>query len=125
MEEISCSHCGKYFTPDHRHQNPTHCGEAGCQRARKALWQREKMRHDPVYKADQRRCGEDWRKSHPGYWKEYRESHPGYASRNRDLQRVRNRKRHTSTAVVQAAPGMGVITKMDALKVNMYQITGC
>jgi hypothetical protein len=150
MEEVSCCHCGKYFVPDRRQKNPTHCKRAICQRARKALWQREKMRLDPVYKADQRRCGDEWRKSHSGYWKEYRDSHPEQASRNRDLQMLRNRKRRKM--VVQAVQRMGVIAKMDALKssgsssrglfsgqfwlvpviakmdaskVNMYQITGC
>ena len=152
MEEVSCCHCGKFFIPDLRQKNPTHCKEAVCQRARKALWQREKLRHDPVYKADHKRCGEEWRKSHPGYWKQYRDTHPEQASRNRDLQMLRNRKRRKRTAVVQAGQGMKeiakmdalkssgssgqrlfsgqfwlvpVIAKMDALKVNMYQLTGC
>jgi hypothetical protein len=152
MEEVSCCHCGRFFIPDGRQKNPTRCKRAICQRARKALWQREKMRLDPVYKADQRRCGDEWRKSHPGYWKEYRDSHPEQASRNRDLQLLRNRKRRKRTAVVQAVQGMGMIAKMDSLKspvssgrglfsgqfwlvlviakmdaskVNMYVITGC
>jgi hypothetical protein len=156
MEEVSCCHCGKFYIPDPRQKNPTHCREAACQRARKAAWQRRQMRVDPVYKADQKRCQEEWSKSHPGYWKEYREKHPEQVDHNRDLQMVRDRKRRKRVVQTCLSPdretgasmlakmdalkspgssGKGmfsgqfwlvpVLAKMDALKVNMYMITGC
>jgi len=73
MEEVSCCHCGGYFTPDPRQKNPRHCRKLECQRARKAAWQREKIRGDPDYRANQKRCWQDWRKEHPDYWKAYRQ----------------------------------------------------
>ena len=45
------------------------------------------------------------------YWKRYRETHPEQAERNRDLQKVRNKRRHSRSVVKMAA---SVIAKMDA-----------
>jgi hypothetical protein len=152
MEEVSCCHCGAYFTPDPRQKNPRYCRKVVCQRARKAAWQREKIRGDPDYRANQKRCWQDWCNAHPDYWKEYRQKHPDQARRNRDLQRVRNvrcrsRGRGDPTelkgsmiAKMDASKPLEtsgratfsgqfwlvpVIAKMDALKVNIYGIPSC
>jgi hypothetical protein len=149
MEEVSCCHCGRYFIPDPRQKHPRYCGKPACQRARKAAWQRDKIRGDPDYRANQKRCQQDWCKAHPDYWKGYRQRHPGQARRNQDLQRVRNTRRRsrgrgdpTGTkasmiAKMDASNPFGasgrmafsgqfwlvpVIAKMDALKVNIYGI---
>ena len=149
MEEVSCCHCGGYFLPDPRQKNPRYCRKLECQRARKAAWQRETIRGDPDYRANQKRCRQDWCKAHPDYWKEYRQKHPDQARRNRDLQRVRNvryrnRRRDdppgmkdSMIAKMDASEHFGtpsrasfsgqfwlvpVIAKMDALKVNIYGI---
>jgi hypothetical protein len=150
MEEVSCCRCGGYFPPDPRQKNPRYCRKLGCQRARKAAWQRAKIRADPDYQADQKRCWQDWCKVHPAYWKEYRQQHPDQARRNRDLQRMRNTRRRSRgrddppgmkgsmIAKMDASAYLGtssratfsgqfwlvpVIAKMDALKVNIYGIT--
>jgi hypothetical protein len=150
MEEVSCCHCGGYFIPDPRQKHPRYCGKPVCQRARKAAWQREKIRGDPDYRANQKRCRQDWCKAHPDYWKGYRRQHPDQARRNQDLQRVRNRRRRsrghgnpmgtkgTLIAKMDASKPFGtsgratfsgqfwlvpVIAKMDALKVNIYGIS--
>ena len=149
MEEVSCCHCGGYFVPDPRQKHPRYCGEPVCQRARKAAWQREKIRGDPDYRADQKRCWQDWCKAHPGYWKEYRQQHPDQARRNLDLQKVRNVRwrsrglgdptgmQGSLIAKMDASKPFGtsgraafsgqfwlvpVIAKMDALKVSIYGI---
>ena len=151
MEEVSCCHCGGYFPPDPRQKNPRYCRKLECRRARKAAWQRAKIRADPDYRANQKRCWQDWCKAHPAYWKEYRQQHPDQARRNRDLQRVRNvrcrsRGRGDATgmkgsmiAKMDSSKCLGtsgsatfsgqfwlvpVIAKMDALKVNIYGIPG-
>lgn len=120
MEEVSCCHCGEYFIPDPRQKNPRYCSKADCQRARKAAWQRGKMRNDPDYKADQKRCQKDWCRAHPDYWEEYRKQHPDQAKRNLDLQRVRNRKRKGRDRRACFLPDRRVsasmIAKMDASK---------
>jgi hypothetical protein len=90
---IRCAHCRRSFHPDPRVKNPRFCGSAVCQRARKTLWQRQKMSTDPDYKENQRACQREWQKHHPHYWRTYRARHPGYCQRNRLLQRLRDRKR--------------------------------
>ena len=122
MEEVSCCHCGGYFIPDPRQKHPRYCGKPVCQRARKAAWQREKIRGDPDYRANQKRCQQDWCKAHPDYWNEYRQKHPDQARRNRDLQRVRNTRRCSRGCGGSTRPladlGMkgSMIAKMDASK---------
>jgi len=111
MEKIPCGQCGRYFIPNPRQKNPRYCSEKACQRARKAAWQREKMVSDPVYRANQKQSQSDWQSRNAGYWKRYRAAHPAQAERNRDLQKIRNKRRH-SCGVVKMDPL--VIAKMDA-----------
>lgn len=111
MEKIPCCHCGRYFIPDPRQKNPRYCREKACQRARKAAWQREKMESDPAYRANQKQSQADWQSRNADYWKRYRATHPEQAERNRDLQKVRNKRRHSQGGVKMDAL---VIAKMDA-----------
>ena len=53
------------------------------------------------------------------YWKRYRETHPEQPERTRDLQKVRNKRRHSRSAVKMDA---STIAKMDAIKVIMHPI---
>ena len=98
----------------------SYCGLAGCQRVRKAAWKRERMAVDADYRANQKRCVEQWRRDHPGYWSQYREAHPTKAERNRQLQSVRNRRRRSvSATAMDAGFGTGadpLIAKVDAFE---------
>ncbi|MDD3816356.1 MAG: hypothetical protein PHZ02_17130 [Desulfocapsaceae bacterium] len=144
--EILCVYCGDLFEASPRHKNQIACKKPACQRARKAEWQRRKMRTDPVYSAYQKISQKEWARTHPGYWKTYRKNHPEKADRNRVLQAVRNRKARTKNAHVKmetpliakmdASKGDGfqplgqfwlipVIAKMDALKVNIVKVPLC
>jgi len=115
--------------------------------------ERAKIRADPDYRANQKRCWQDWCKAHPDYWKAYRQKHADQTRRNRDLQRVRNARcrsrgrgdpqsmKGSMIAKMDASEHLGtpgratysgqfwlvpVIAKMDALKVNIYGIpTSC
>jgi hypothetical protein len=111
MEKIPCCHCGRYFPPNPRQKNQCYCSEKACQRARKAVWQREKMVCDPAYRANQKQSQADWQSRNADYWKRYRTAHPEQADRNRDLQKVRNKRRHSRGVVKMNA---SVIAKMDA-----------
>lgn len=111
MEKIPCCHCGRYFPPSPRQKNHLYCREKVCQQARKAAWQRKKMVSDPAYRANQKQSQADWQGRNADYWKRYRAAHPKQADRNRDLQKVRNKRRH-SRDVVKIDPL--VIAKMDA-----------
>lgn len=87
-----CIHCGDEFNPNPKVKNQEYCSKQGCQRARRARWQREKMKGDPDYQEDKRRNEREWHKKHPGYYKEWRAGHPEYVERNRSLQQIRNTK---------------------------------
>jgi hypothetical protein len=146
MEKPFCVYCGDVFEPSPRHKNQTACRKIPCQRAKRAAWQRHKMKTDPDYrltqKLNQKQCAE----SHPGYWTQYRKRNPKKAERNRILQALRNRRARSPGSSVRMEESliakMGaskpdnfevfgqfwmvpVIAKMDALKVNILRIPIC
>ena len=118
MDEIPCVHCGKFFIPRNRKQN--YCTEADCQRARKAAWQRYKMKTDVDYRAQQQLSNEKWVNKTPGYWTRYRQQNPAKAVRNRALQHIRNRRNRQS----DQDPAFAVIAKMDARKSYDFDLLG-
>lgn len=93
-EMIRCANpcCRRHFLPNPRVKSQRYCSREGCQRVRKRLWQRQMMRSDHDYRANQRDCQRRWRKQNPDYWRKYRMSHPLYVERNRLLQRMRDRR---------------------------------
>jgi len=104
------------------------------------------MACDPDYRANQKQGQADWLSRNADYWKRYRAAHPEQAERNRDLQKVRNKRRHSQGVVKMDAsviakmdtsrsdkasvgswlPGsfwlVPVIAKMDAIKVILHRI---
>ena len=72
-----------------------YCGDAPCQRARKADWQRQKKATDADYRAQQQQDVRHWQQHKPlhRYMSQYRQDHPDYVAQNRDRQKVRNQKR--------------------------------
>jgi len=52
MESVPCPACNTFFVPRNKFQ--IFCSEPGCQRTRKALWQKQKLASDPDYKEGQR-----------------------------------------------------------------------
>lgn len=136
-----CIHCGKSFSSNPRVKNQRYCSHRGCQRARRARWQREKMVNDPDYQDNQRRCQKEWLSTHSGYWRDYRAKHPEYVKRNRLLQIRRNAKRSKDRLVKMIAkmdelnPSRGkvfrlipqggrLIAKMDELIVKLIPVEG-
>lgn len=115
-----CLACGKEVLSSARAAGrQSYCGHADCQRARKAQWQRQRMAADADYRANQRRCIEEWRRERPGYWSAYRQSRPDKAERNRQLQLERNRRRRRRD---EPAGGEGVIAKVDASPANALKL---
>ena len=145
MEKIPCCHCGCFFEPSPRNKNQVYCMKPECRRAKKAAWQRHKMATDPDYRANQKSSHQQWAKNNPFYWKSYRRKHPEKVIRNRLLQTIRNRQRcrklHSiskmdASLIAKMDPSecnnfkavgqfwlVPVIAKMDALKVNIYEIS--
>jgi hypothetical protein len=70
------------------------CSRPECQRQRRANYRRQKLADDSAYAEKCRESARKWRKLRPGYWDAYRQAHPLSATRNRDQQRARDRKRH-------------------------------
>ncbi len=118
MEQVPCVHCGKFFIPRNRKQN--YGTEPDCQRARKAAWQRYKMKTDADYRTQQQLSNEKWVNKAPGYWTRYRQRNPDKAERNRILQHIRNRcNRQTDQD-----PACALIAKMDARKPYDFDLLG-
>jgi 23S rRNA G2445 N2-methylase RlmL len=89
-----CRHCEKTIRdPNPRIKNQTHCHAKACQRARKAKWQREKIKTDPDYRKNQKDAKDQWGRRNPDYWEKYRRNNEAYTLRNRELQKVRDAKR--------------------------------
>jgi hypothetical protein len=122
MEQIPCFYCGDFFDPSPRHKNQTACKKTKCQRAKKAAWQRHRIKTDPIYSANQKSSQQQWINSNPGYWKKYRKKNPQKAERNRITQAMRNRKARSSPDATQMDPAL--IAKMDASKSDNFQILG-
>ena len=122
MEPIPCTYCGDFVDPSPRHKNQTACKKPECQRARKAAWQRYKMRTDPVYRANQKSSQQKWLAATPDYWKAYRKRDPEKAERNRILQAIRNRRARDLSS--DAKMDMSVIAKMDSSKSDNFKVLG-
>jgi hypothetical protein len=114
MEKSPCVHCGTFFIPRNSKQN--YCSTSDCQRARKAAWQRFKMRTDAEYRSQQNLSRQKCLKNNPYYWRDYRRRNPNKAERNRALQHVRNRGRRCVS--------QDTIAKMDARNPNHFELVG-
>jgi hypothetical protein len=145
MEPILCANCFEFFSPSPRHKNQKYCMKPECRLSKKAAWKRHKMDTDPKFKEEQKLTNKKWAQNRPGYWKEYRKNNPKKSERNRALQTVRNRHRaekrknkanDKTKVIAKVDPSISnnfrllgqfwvvpVIAKVDALKVNMYEIS--
>lgn len=114
MESILCPCCDTFFIP--RNKLQAFCSKPDCQKARKALWQKNKLATDPEYAKGQDLSNQKWLMNNPDYWKKYRRKNPEKADRNRALQRIRNQK-------TQPVKTIG-IAKMDARKQRNQNLLG-
>ena len=121
MEQIVCCSCGDVFTRSVRHKNQCYCPKSECQKARKAAWKRYKMHSGPDYKFNQTLSNKKWAKANPGYWKAYRQKHPEMTARNRMLQSIRNRRQ---CAKAKKQSDEALIAKVDASIVNNFKVVG-
>ena len=117
MEPVPCVHCGSVFTP--RNKKQYYCLEAPCQRARKAAWQKLKIKTDPDYQTAQKMSWNKWAQNNPDYWKNYRQQNPKKVERNRMLQTIRNRRGKNLNQSDTVS-----IAKMDARNSNDFEPVG-
>ena len=134
--EKTCPCCKRKFLAHPAVIKQRYCGNADCQRARKRIWQKQKLASDPDYRENQAAAQRAWRKRNRQYWREYRKTHPAYREQNRLRQRERNRQRRTiakmdeqgvKTAIAagryRLVPLYGKIAKMDELIVEIGVVT--
>lgn len=108
--KIRCAHCRCLFLPDPRVKTQRFCSNKTCQRARKTLWQRDKMATDPDYRANQRDSQSSWQRRHRDYWRQYRQRRADYAERNRLLQQHRDHRPRVPQALkMDASPPVSVL----------------
>jgi hypothetical protein len=70
-----CLCCRKAFTPDHRNrQRQRYCSDPCCRRAShrasQRRWRRKPENRDHFRGPDEVRRVQEWRRKHPGYWKQ-------------------------------------------------------
>jgi hypothetical protein len=89
-----CPYCKAQFTPNPRvGERQITCGKPACKTALKSDNNRKwRQRNPDNYRNDYSRL-KDWLEQTPGYLKGYRESHPEYVEKNRNAQRVRDRRK--------------------------------
>ena len=89
-----CPYCKTQFTPHPKVGNRQKiCGEAACKSALKADNNRKWRERNPDCHQNDYPRVKDWLEQKPGYLKSYRESHPEYVEKNRNAQRVRDRRK--------------------------------
>jgi hypothetical protein len=92
MRERRCRYCQKAFQISKFRPLQTVCGEAACQRQRRTDYHREKIAADPDYRDVCRDSPRKWRARNSGYWRQYRAEHPDTVARNRERQRLRDKR---------------------------------
>jgi hypothetical protein len=93
MGERRCLYCEEIFQPSKFQRRQAVCGEADCQRRRRADYHRAKIAADPEYREACRDSPRKWRSRNPDYWKQYRQKNPASVEQNREQQQFRDRKR--------------------------------
>lgn len=86
----TCLCCGHRFNRYPTVPRQQYCSDPLCQKARRRLWQKEKMASDGDYRENQARARKKWISRNPDYWRDYRQRNSAYTERNRALQRERN-----------------------------------
>lgn len=110
MVKRRCAGCSRLFVPRRNVPDQRYCSQRACQGTRRRRWQRQKLKADADYRANQAAAQRRWRARHPEYWRRYREHHPEATERNREQQRERNRQRR----LVATGPSPPAIANMDA-----------
>lgn len=98
-----CRYCGCSFRPDPRASHHQYsCSKAACRRKSKRDSQKRWTAKNPDYFAGRYASStKPWLEKHPGYLKHYRKVHPEYVEKNREKQKIRDRKRKNRNLDIQ------------------------
>ena len=124
MKTIICTHCKEKVLGNPRCPGQEYCGKPECRKARRNRWQKQKMRTDPDYRANQQHSQKEWREENKDYWKKYRRCNPEKTERNRILQKVRNQGLNRRNPKHEKIPVPEKIAKMDSLKSRKIKLSG-
>lgn len=83
MPNVVCISCGWSFSLRPQSPRQKYCSKAECQRERRRLWAKEKLRSDPDYRANQLAAQRAWHARNPDYWKAYRSRNEEPPTRDR------------------------------------------
>jgi hypothetical protein len=62
-----CPFCQELFTPSRYRPDQTVCSDLICQRRRRSAYHRQKLKDDPLLRAQCRDSQQHWRERHPEY----------------------------------------------------------
>ena len=105
MDFRQCASCRKQFQRKPQVREQRFCSASECQRKRRQLWQKRKLKNDPAYKKNQAWAQKEWVKRNPNYSKDYNRLNRGRLERNRELQQARNHKRKVIAKMDEPALG--------------------
>ncbi len=89
-----CPYCKTQFTTHVKAgKRQKTCGKPACKKALKSDNNRKWRQRNRDYYSDGYSRLKDWLEENPGYLKRYRGSHPEYVKKNREAQRVRDRRK--------------------------------
>ncbi|MBL7218438.1 MAG: hypothetical protein ISS62_12240 [Desulfobacteraceae bacterium] len=89
-----CPYCKTQFIPHPKvGKRQKTCGKPACKKALKSDNNRKWRQRNPDYYSKGYSRLKDWLEENPGYLKRYRGSHPEYVKKNREAQRVRDRRK--------------------------------
>ena len=124
MIQRRCLCCKELFTPRHNVRNQKYCGKEQCRRARRALWQREKLKSDPDYREYQAKARKKWREANPGYMRKYRKNNREYRKKERIRSTSVRLLKGTAVVETDKTIPLGRVVNMDSSGAQRFEKTG-
>jgi hypothetical protein len=137
MGERLCRYCQKSFQPSKFQPRQTVCSEPACQRQRRTEYHRNRLAADSEYRDGCRDSPRKWRARNRDYWKQYRSAHPEAVERNRQQQKLRDRRqrlrnlannnsaldlKHSAAAVWLLGPGAESLANNNSAPAQVWVI---
>ena len=90
-----CLHCGNTLPRNPRLKKQLYCSSRACQNVRRNSTNKVKSKKSRETRSLRQARNKKWRDTYPAhaYQQQYRVDHPEYVARNREQQKIRNKKR--------------------------------
>ena len=103
-----CAGCSRTFEPRPQVPDQAYCSSPECQRARKRQWQKDKLRSDPDYQANQRAAQRAWSARNGDYWRGWRQAQQASAAQERASSAGSDASRHAPLGITASLAKMDV-----------------